>query len=340
MMLKFEELAPRIAMKQLNRHDAPGELGTLEFGLNETLGAENARPDELNLLASDYLLPDDFLNSVNIKNAAELLKKLRRGLPQREESAFENSALSDGVVSEPMEVTKRSSDRLRQLAWEGIALIYGRGRQRNPDLGLGYLREAAEADYPQAQYFIGRAMLDEHVGHFFNVEKGIGWIRAAANAGYGDAQWTLAQLYESGTGMAQDLGEAIRWYFAAASEGHSAAQLLIGLRLSKGVGVSRNGALAAQWLRRAAIQGNRAAQYELVVLLSEGKLEGVSIDRDAWLEACEYLKDAARADYAPAQRLLGQMYGAGSFGNADSVMASYWLERASLSANGDCAAAG
>ena len=53
--------------------------------------------------------------------------------------------------------------------------------------------------------------------------KAMKWYREAAEQGDSNAQYDLAQMYEEGRGVPQDLTEAIKWYRKAHKQMHSYA---------------------------------------------------------------------------------------------------------------------
>ena len=49
------------------------------------------------------------------------------------------------------------------------------------------------------------------------------WFRKAAEGGVEEAQYALAQMYEHGDGVRQNVDEAVRWYRAAAEQEYEKA---------------------------------------------------------------------------------------------------------------------
>lgn len=85
------------------------------------------------------------------------------------------------------------------------------------------------------------------------------WL-AAAELGEARAQYRLADLYETGLGVARDFHEASKWYRQAAHQGHPVAQHMIGLTYAYGLGVPRDAVAAHMWLTLAAASGDPNAQ--------------------------------------------------------------------------------
>lgn len=90
--------------------------------------------------------------------------------------------------------------------------------------------------------------------------------RESAEAGDLDSIVALAGLYEQGTGVPLDPGEAARLYRSAAEKGHRVAQLNLGEMLATGRGVKRDRVEAYIWLALAAEQGSLWASQRLDTL--------------------------------------------------------------------------
>lgn len=79
----------------------------------------------------------------------------------------------------------------------------------------------------------------------------------------------LGMLYETGSGVPQDLEKAFQLYIDAAWEGYADAQYNAGRCYKNGFGVEANRAMAFHWLQKAAAQNSEAA----LILLAEMKKE-------------------------------------------------------------------
>lgn len=93
---------------------------------------------------------------------------------------------------------------------------------------------------------------------------------------YPEAQFNLAQLYDTGAGVARDEAEAARLYRSAADQGHVGAQVNLGRMYGTGRGVTRDNAEAVRWYREAAMHGHPFAQFNLALMLETG--DGVGQD--------------------------------------------------------------
>ena len=80
----------------------------------------------------------------------------------------------------------------------------------------------------------------------FRIYKGL------AEQGNPRAQNNLANLYDTGQGVARDLKQAAHWYSKAAMQGHLIAQYNLGNMYDYGLGVPQDYAQAHMWLNLAA----------------------------------------------------------------------------------------
>jgi localization factor PodJL len=104
-----------------------------------------------------------------------------------------------------------------------------------------------------------------------NDPAGLDMMRQAANAGYAPAQFYLAKLYEDGaSGVKKDPAEARRWTQRAAEGGDPKAMHNLGLYYFHGDGGAKNVTQAAIWFRRAADLGLVDSQYNLAQLYEQG----------------------------------------------------------------------
>jgi TPR repeat protein len=88
-------------------------------------------------------------------------------------------------------------------------------------------------------------------------------VKQLAEKGNAEAQLKLAQMYQEGKGVAQNLQEAVNWSRKAAEQGLAQAQFLLGQMYASGKGVAKDVKEAAKWLQKAADQGLQAAKDEI-----------------------------------------------------------------------------
>ena len=90
-------------------------------------------------------------------------------------------------------------------------------------------------------------------------------VRQAAEHGDVKAQGQLGHLYETGSGVRQDYGEAAAWYRKGAEGGDAEAQKNLAVLYAEGRGVTKDLREAVKWYRKAANQGNAEAQSALEI---------------------------------------------------------------------------
>lgn len=98
---------------------------------------------------------------------------------------------------------------------------------------------------------------------FNQPQKARPWFSKAANLGNAQAQLELAELYEAGDGVPQDIDIAIKWYEKAAAQDHDEAQLALALHYLEDLDETKEALIL---LEKSANQGNARAQYQLGLL--------------------------------------------------------------------------
>ncbi len=97
--------------------------------------------------------------------------------------------------------------------------------------------------------------------------------------GHMPAHGLLAQLYENGTGVAQNMTIALEQYKLASMSGDAQAQTNLARLYLSEEGGEKNIKLAVHWLEKAAAQNNAAAQYELGRFYQNGTLQTQDITK-------------------------------------------------------------
>jgi TPR repeat protein len=135
-------------------------------------------------------------------------------------------------------------------------------------------------------------------------------LRKSAEEGDASAQFRLGQLYDEGTGVPKDYGQAKEWFEKAAKQGHVGAQINLGTLYLQGEGAPQSDHMALFWFRQAAEQGDALAFAKLGWMSEQGR--GVLqdfIQAHKWynlaaanghLKAAEY-RDALAKQMTPAQ---------------------------------------
>jgi TPR repeat protein len=98
-------------------------------------------------------------------------------------------------------------------------LVEGLGIKADKKEGANYLLKAAEADFPQAMYYVGNCYMNGD-GLTKNAEQALKWYKLAAGKNNAHAQWSLAQCYRTGKGTTVNYDQALYWYAESLSKGY------------------------------------------------------------------------------------------------------------------------
>jgi len=97
-----------------------------------------------------------------------------------------------------------------------------------------------------------------------------------AQSGDASAQYSIATMYEKGTGVKKSLTKAFRWFSKAAKQGNNKAAYKVGAYFLYGKGIRKNYDEAYKWIRISADTGNVRAYYTLGYIYEKGQ----GVDRD------------------------------------------------------------
>ena len=159
-----------------------------------------------------------------------------------------------------------------QLYEKGMNSLMGVGISRNDLNALDYLRRSAELGYPQAQVVLGYLY---DTGSVVTQDPGqaADWYKKAAKQDDRVADWVLGRLYFTGQGTPRDLNQAQVVLQRAANQEDPFGAHLLGMVLLE----RSQYAQAAKWFEKAAMQGLPQAQQQLGMLYKDGK--GVTADK-------------------------------------------------------------
>ena len=190
----------------------------------------------------------------------------------------------------------RRGHRAAQFRY-GMALMNGRGVERNTLTGETWLRRAGLAGDRDAAALVGDlyARQGELPPNFCEAAM---WFQRAAEAGHVGAARALGQLCVSGGGFGSDPVTAAHWLRVAATEGDTLAAYELGICLSHGIGTPHDDVEALVWFRRA-IDAMPEARFWCARMLAEGR--GTAQDLPAaragyLLAAAEGIGDAAAGE--------------------------------------------
>lgn len=96
-----------------------------------------------------------------------------------------------------------------------LANMYLAGQSVDKDLGqyMYWLGQAADNNYPPANYLLGMAYL------YSDKSLALGHLKAAADKEHGSAMHMLGMMYAKGVGVSKSTDEAVRWFRLAKAQG-------------------------------------------------------------------------------------------------------------------------
>lgn len=152
---------------------------------------------------------------------------------------------------------------------------------------------AAATQAPDLPHYV--ALLARATAASGDMARAVSLYERAADSGDLRAMVSLAQLYESGTGVPQDAAKALALYESAADGGSPDALINLAVSLFQGDGVPQDADRAVSLLRRASEGGSAKATFNLGVLAQDGKI-------DTPEAALDYFERAARDGETGAYR--------------------------------------
>ena len=96
-----------------------------------------------------------------------------------------------------------------------LANMHLAGKSVDKDLEqyMYWLGQAADNEYPPANYLLGMAYL------YSDKSLAVGYLKAAANKEHGSAMHMLGMMYAKGVGVSKNKDEAVRWFRLAKAQG-------------------------------------------------------------------------------------------------------------------------
>lgn len=153
----------------------------------------------------------------------------------------------------------RAGNRVAQLNY-AMMLYRDEAASSEHNAAWRWLRKAAAAGLPEAQYRLGRLYALGAEGVRRAPRTAAEWYRRAARQGHVDAQRSLASMYLDGKELGHNHAAAARWYLAAARAGDVRAQYIVAEMYESGDGLAADLRQAAHWYEQAALQGFAAAR--------------------------------------------------------------------------------
>lgn len=203
---------------------------------------------------------------------------------------------------EVMSLYEKAAAQKQTGALITLSDMYLKGLGTTPDeaKGMRYLRDAADANDPIAQYELGQFYRDgTHVKK--DRTESTAWFRKASDQGLPAATFELSRLMSSSSGQATN--GSLPVLKQAAESGYLPAMTQLGVAYHAGAGTKRDDAEAARWFQKSADKSDPEAQYYLARLYLAG--EGVKKDRGT---ARTLLQHSSAFGYAPSATLLAKEF--------------------------------
>jgi TPR repeat protein len=176
------------------------------------------------------------------------------------------------------ELFQEAAKKRKSVAYYYLGVMYRDGK-------------GTEKDYDQAKEWFTRAEKLEHI-NAFSALKTLEHMVGAEN-GEPEAMHKLAEAYQYGNGVSDDIEEAIRWYKAAAEKGHPESQSSLGFIYHHGFKVSKDIAQAIHWYELAAAQGSSSAMYGLGCIYLKGEVVEKDIElAEKYLSSSHYFNES------------------------------------------------
>lgn len=182
------------------------------------------------------------------------------------------------------------------------------------DEATALITGAAEAGYPDAQFFLG--LVNERT----QAQKSREWFAKAAGAGHMRAAIKLAAMYEEGRGGEVDREQALKWHRVAAEGGN--AESAFKVARSKETGTEANPMEAMKLYQKAAQAGDSEANLRLgdLYFTGDGGIRNLQ-------EAFKYYRNAAQLKNPKAYFKMGYCYERGHGIGQNNQEAARWYQR-------------
>jgi len=239
-----------------------------------------------------------------------------------------------------------------------LAHLYGGngGAPKDENAATEWLRKAAEAGVPLAQFELGMSLQKKDPKESFD------WVLKAAKSGLNMAEVTIATAYANGQGIERDPSQAYAWYSIAADDQGKPGEYpvasmaknylpiltkrlspeelkageAVAADLKTSIGnpvearIATEHAAIFERMLDLAQQGNCVAQYRLGGLYTSGT--GVASDYTA---AFTWYAKSAEGGYVPAELMVGSAYSFGRGVQKDPVQAVAHYRKAAEAGNDD-----
>lgn len=201
---------------------------------------------------------------------------------------------------------------------KGYHYLYGKGVKQSDEQARKWFDLAAKSESPAVRYKIGR-LYETGVFYQQDINKAVFHYEFAASKGDSYALNNLAILYLTGQGVDQNIEKGIGFAKQAAKKGNAQAQVNLGLVYLNGTGVGVDKLEALRWFNQAAQQHNTDGLYYVAQY---------HLSKNEFLEAFEFLNEAANLEHADSQLKLAMLYDKGLGVDKDRAKSLLWLNKA------------
>jgi TPR repeat protein len=210
----------------------------------------------------------------------------------------------------------------QSLAALSLGSLYqnGEGVPRDWDEAAKWYQRAGDLGYPEGYAWLGLLYLNGKPPNYREAAK---WLESAAQKGSPNALFTLASMYEAGTGVRQNSALALRLFTDAANRGVPDAMYRLGRMYHDGIDVRKDPVAACQWFKQGAQQGEIYSTEELGRCYYFG--DGMQRNHAA---AFPYFLRAAQSGLPNAQEAVATFYETGDGITQSDFHAVEWYRKA------------
>lgn len=212
------------------------------------------------------------------------------------------------------------------MCQQALALLNGRGVQRDNEQALRLLQRSAEAGCGDAYFHLSNLA---YMGHCMpkNDAEGYRLLLAAVDLHSPLAEMRLSTMIAQGKAPGTQ-AESLRLLTLAADKGVPEAVNMLGVLYVQGNWVPRDGVRAQQLFLQAHQMGLAEATYNLSMTYADGVAGNADI-----VKSTDLLRQAAEHGYAKAYHLLSTRYAEGRGVSRDLAKAREWLNKSVMAGN-------
>ncbi|KAK8837464.1 choline dehydrogenase 6 [Tritrichomonas musculus] len=178
-----------------------------------------------------------------------------------------------GTLNEGAHYLRLSAEQgnIQGMANYGIALLYGRGVEKNIQKAVEYLKKSADLGCSYAQVNYGYTLLNNNPT-IYGANEGLSYIKQAMNQNSPDAYYTYGVLLQNGQFVEQDDKLAMENFKIAADMGFDKAIIEYAEGNMDGKGVPKNDKIALEYYVKAYEKGNEEVK-DIIDTLRENEYQ-------------------------------------------------------------------